>query len=410
MADKGKFLFIRLLVLCLGLCLSPAFAQDVEVALGWENYLGHRFFIYRDEEETRFIQRLIWEEAEYVLHYTAILEQQGTDGVFREIQRRSVTESYIDFSLYSGRYRLRVDVYDLLDELAFSTDWQYFYVQRALQPRLTGFSPSTFFLDKGRFWEITVHGENLRHDSEFALVAPNARITPRMHNIEAGSARLVFAYESLMTGVFYIYVRNPGGLDALLGTFNIVLASPFDINISLGYAPVLPMRGFLFNDFEYMGSILEAPFPDAFYALGAIARISLIPFKRPWGNLGIEVSSSLAFLDYEAEGHSINAMFLNAHVSLLYQRFFSGRRNFAFNLILGGGLTALIGFQYTFVDGRPPETTASQYASAIAGISFKGFFLRPFYIVAGVDFIHVFTPEEPMPNFIRPSVGIGIRF
>jgi len=401
MAGKGVPLFLGMFVLC----LSPAFAQLAALAPGPQ---GQGFFIDREGEEARFIQRLIWEEAVYALRYVVIVEQLEPDGSSSEVFRASVSGNFIDISLHAGQYRFRIEVYDLVDEFAFSTEWQYFEILRALQPGLTGFSPEAFFLDTDEIWELTVHGENLLPDSIFYLVRGNVRIMPLRHTGEGDSATLVFDMGSLIPGQYYLYVINPGGLDTRLGTFAITFQRPFELNISLGFAPIVPLYGFLFDDFTFNDYTVVAPFPDSFYVLSAIARINVIPFKWTWGQLGVELSSSLTMLEHQREHHTANTFFLNTHLSLLYQRYFF-RRNFAFNLIVGAGITTLFDFHYTYPIGPQTESKTPHYVSAIAGISVKGFFLSPFFISAGVDFIHIFSPEGSMPGFIRPSIGIGVR-
>ena len=403
MAGKRAFLLAGMLALC----FSPAFVQALTVTQGGLMQ-GQRFFIDREGEEARFIQRLIWEESMYALRYLVIVQRLEDDGYYREAERASVYENFIDVSLYAGSYRFRVEVFDLVDEFAFSTDWQYFEILRALQPELSGFSPDRFLLDADEVWELTLHGENLLPGSVFYLVRGDIRIMPRRHTSDGTSALLVFEMGSLIPGEYYVYVRNPGGLDTRLGTFAIAFQRPFDLNISLGFAPLVPLYGFLFNDFTLNNFTVDAPFPDSFYALGAVTRISFIPFKRVWGYLGLELSSSLTILEHERAYFTANTFFLNAHLGLLYQRYFF-ERNFAFNLTLGAGVTSLMNFHYTYPVGPQTESKTAHYISAIAGLSVKAFFFSPFFISAGVDFIHVFSPEQPMPGVIRPFVAAGVR-
>ena len=398
MADKRVFFFVVMFVLH----LSPVFAQ-LATALPQ----GQEFFIDLEGEEPRFIQRLSWEEAMYAFRYAVIVEQLREDGSYHELLRDSTSESFFDLPLYAGQYRFRVDVYDLMNEFAFSTEWRYFEVLRAFQPRLAGFSPQVFLLDSTETWELSLHGENLLPESRFYLVRGNARIMPQRHISEGDSATLVFNRASLTSGRYYIHVINPGGLDTRLGTFTI--RRSFDLNISLGFAPIVPLYGFLFEDFSYRDYTVPAPFPDNFYALSAIARINFIPFKMAWGYIGAELSSSLSALEHQREHHTANAFFLNTHLSLLYQRYFF-RRNLAFNLTAGFGITTLFDFHYTYPVAPQTERLTHHYISAIAGISVKGVFLNPFFISAGVDFIHVFSPEGSMPGFIRPSIAAGVRF
>ena len=400
MAGKRAFVLLGIVALS----LPPAFAQTAP----GDPLQGQRFFIDREGDEVRFIQRLVWEEAAYAFRYAVIVEQQEHDGSYSEVFRGSTRENYIEVSLNAGRYRFRVEVFDLVDELAFSTEWQSFEIARAFQPELTGFSPPAFFLDTDQAWELILLGENLLPETDFYLVLGDVRIIPITHTVEGDSARLVFDLRSLIPGQYYIRAINPGGLDAVIGPFAITFQRPFDLNITLGFSPIVPLYGFLFHDFTFDGFTVPAPFPDSLYTLSGGVRINFVPFKRAWGQMGVELSSSLTAFEHQREHHAAHTFFFNTHVSFLYQRYFF-RRNFALNLILGAGITTLVDFHFTYPVGSPTDGKTPLYVSAIAGISLKGFFFSPFFLSAGADFIHVFSPEGSMPGFIRPFVAVGIR-
>ena len=373
------------------------------------------YYIDRSGAEPRFIQRLIWDESEFVLRYVVIVQKLEQNGSYSEVDRADAEGSSVELSLVAGKYRYCLDVYDLLDELSFTTEWREFEIIRAIQPRLTGFSPQSFYLDEDEIWEITVRGGNLLSNSVFYLVRGGSRIRPQRHIGEGDSSRLVFSASSLVPGVYDVYVVNPGGLDARLGTFSISFRKPFDLNISVGYAPIIPLYGFLFRDFgETPGASgpekIKAPFPESVYPLGAMLRVSFLPFKRVWGYLGAEFTGSFSFLEGKGdEGfYSDRTFFLNTHLSFLYQKYFF-KKTFALNFSLGAGVVALLDFHYEYPLGPPTESKNDIYASGIAGISGTVFFLKPFYINAGADFTQVFSPDSPMPGFLRPFITVGIQ-
>jgi len=418
MADKIRLLCAGILLA--GLCLPSALAQtedddaadteppaietpDAENDNADESPEEQNFYIDRSEGEPRFIQRLMWKEADYVLRYEIIVEKREDDGTYREAERVSTEQNFVEFSLTAGQYRYRVDLYDLVDQLAASSEWREFDVIRALQPAVTGFSPQAFYLDEDDVWEITLRGKNLLPDSEIYLVQDGSKIKPIRHISEKESCRLIFSWQSLVSGEYSIYVKNPGGLDTELGPFIIANKKKFDFNISLGYAPIIPLYGYLFKD-----TGVEAPFTGFLYPLGAAAKFNFFPFKRVWGNLGIEVSSSFAFLRQGREYYSAEALLLNTHLGFLYQKYFQ-KKTYAVNAGLGIGATTLYGFYFTYPSGGQTETVNTVIPSIIQEFSFTVFVFKPFFINTGIDFIQTFSPDKPMPGFIRLLILAGVH-
>ena len=399
MADKTWFF----LAIFACIFLPFAFAQAGEPAGDETAAEELNYFIDRSEGEPRFIQRLIWEETNYVLRYEVVVQRRENNGSYREVERRRTENNFAEISLFAGRYRYQVRVYDLFDELSLTTDWREFEIIRALQPELSGFSPSAFYLDEDMAWEITLRGRNLIPESEIYLVNKDRKIRPQSSVSDGNSSRLVFSGISLASGQYDVYVRNPGGLDTRLGTFTITNKKPFDLLLALGYAPIIPLYGYWFDD-----SDVDAPFPDSFYPLGAAAKISFLPIKRAWGNLGIEASISMSYMKYEHRYYSPSIFLWNTQFSLLYQKYLF-KKKFAFNVNLGGGAAIMQGFQYEYPVGSSYNVPLNIVPSAIFGLSGMVFINKAFFVSAGADFIHVFSAETPAPGYIRPFLMGGIR-
>ena len=363
------------------------------------------FYIDRSEGELRFIQRLMWNEAAYVLRYEVIVEKQEKDGTYREAERISTEHNFAEFSLTAGRYRYRVDLYDLIDRFHSSTEWHEFEVIRALQPALTGFSPRAFYIDddESDVWEIILRGKNLLSNSEIYLVRDGLKIKPRQQIFEGEAYRLIFSLTSLVIGEYSLYVKNPGGLDAQLGPFIIANKKKSDLNISLGYAPIVPLYGYLFKD-----SDVEAPFTGFFYPPGAAVKISFFPFKRVWGNLGIGVSGSFASLKHERRYYSAEASLLNAHLSFLYQKYFK-KKTYALSAGLGLGAAMLYDLHFTYPVGNQTESITTVIPSIMEEFSFMVFIKKPFFINTGIDIIQIFSTDTPAPGFTRPFILAGVH-
>jgi len=395
MASKKLFFITALFVLG----LSFVFAQEEETDP------NVNYYIDRSEREPRFVQRLIWDEAEFVLRYVVTVQRRDDNGVFRDIERIVTDVNFAEVSLPVGHYRYNIELFDLFDEYALTTRWREFEIIRAVQPALTGFSPSAFYLDEDDVWEITVRGRNFLPESVIYLVEGTRIIRPIRYTADGNSAHLVFSGVSLSTGRYEIYIRNPGGLDARTGTFTIGNKKPFDLNLSFGYTPLVPLHGFMFQD-----TSLEAPFPADIFFLGAGLKIAFIPFKRVWGTLGAELSAAFTYLTHEHETYSPNAFLLDTHLSFQYQYYFI-RKVFAVNLSLGIGVSSLFGFQYEYPMGPAyDEIPVNVMPSAVASLSFMVFVSYPFYINFGTDFVQIFSVDTPMPGYLRPFLAAGIQF
>jgi hypothetical protein len=271
-----------------------------------------------------------------------------------------------------------------------------------LQPELSGFSPAGFYLDEDIVWDISLNGENLTEQAEIylRLQGPDTdRIVPAQYipSPQGGSGRLVFDMAQLTPGTYDVYVKNPGGLDTARGPFRIAYRKPVDFNVSLNYAPLIPLYGAL-NDF------FDAPV----FPLAAAARISLVPFKRVWGYLGVELVPFWTALSVKGEGYEAMAQYMGVQVNLLYQRWLSNRI-MAFNFRLGGGTVFLDDLHFEFSSGTS-ESLRTLMPSAGAGASFMWFVDKPFFLEVGAEYLHFFSVDNPSPGYLRPIIGGGYQW
>ena len=388
------------------LCSAFAAAQDEDADAQADH---QNYYIDRTGAEPRFIQRLVWEESDFVSHYIVTVEKQVGTTYIRAV-REVTEENFAEISLTPGDYRYRVEVYDLFDELSYTTRWREFEVILAVQPTLTSYNPRAFYLDEDTEWEITLRGRNLIPRSEFYLVQDARRIYPISRELEDDTVRLLFSGASLIPGSYDIYVVNPGGLDSSIGKFTIANRKPFDLNIALVYAPIIPLYGYLFNEFIFNGAPQFAPFPGDYYLMAAGTKISFIPIKRTWGNLGIDLSGSAAMLEQEDESFTTNTLFINAHAGIIIQKYFFNKK-FSINASIGAGLTWLKDFYYDYGEDNTSVKTTVYYPSAVGGLSFCIFVSKRIYINFGADFVQMITSPEDgeMPGFVRPFAGVGIQ-
>ncbi|MDR0404109.1 MAG: hypothetical protein LBH35_11055 [Treponema sp.] len=377
---------------------------------------GGSFYVEGAGEDARFIQRLVWERAEYAYLYEFALEMES-GGEYVEIRREFRAENFIELSLPPGSYRYRIRVYNLLNRPVGLSLWIPFRVLPALQPELYSFSQE--FLpadDPPGGVEIRLYGRNIVEGAELYLSPVDADAEPAMPEavfLSGESARLVFRPPPA-PGPYRVYVKNPGGLESSL---EIVVAAPpagdsgsggsppaealprrrpFDLYAGAAYAPLFPLHGDLF---DRLGGSL--------YPAGASLRIACVFWKPAPGDLGLELAPSWFMLT----GGGVTIHMTPVHLNALYQRWLPDQ-TLSLVFRLGGGISLVWGTNgdgqhslFTWIPSASAEAALRWYPKAPANARWAG--RGVFYVEAGAGYAHIFSVDSPRPGFIRPFLGAG---
>jgi hypothetical protein len=359
---------------------------------------------YRIGDDGRFIQFLSWKKQENVLYYEVEIEKPAGElwesALTTKTEALALEVSSLEVSLSAGSYRYRIRAYDLLGRPGQASDWVQFEILPAKQPELVRFSPHAFYLDEDVSLVIHLFGRNIAAGSEIFLQGVRgSRITPDTVTVEPSEteARLVFSFGQLEPGNYTIHVLNPGGLRAELETFRIAFGKPLDINISAGYKPLVSFYGYINELFDM-----------AFFPFGAYGRLSVIPFKWRRGAMGFELEPSWNYFLIKQENYTVQAQMPGAAIYGIYQYGFSNQI-MTLGFRIGGGIYSVLNYHFVFDKGATDPITILIPAAA-AGVSFRMFVKKPFFVEAGLDFIHLFTVDNPSPGYLRPFVGAGWRF
>jgi hypothetical protein len=354
---------------------------------------------YRIEEDGRFVQLLMWEEEENILYYEIEIEKQAGE-LWEGALTGKAEASLLEVSLPPGNYRYRVRPYDLLERPGPASDWIQFEILPAKQPELLRFSPEAFYLDEDLAWVLDLFGRNLVNGIEVVLQGPQGSLL-KPDTVRAGpgenEARLTFSYGHLDMGNYTIHAVNPGGLRSELQTFRITFRKPVDINVSAGYRPLVSLYGYINELFE-----------TVFFPAGAYSRLSIIPFKRRWAYMGLELEPSWNYFMVSRENFTVQAQMPGAAVYGLYQRRLSNRV-MVFDFRIGGGIYSVLDYHFTFDRGKT-EPAVILIPAIAAGASFRWFIKNPFFVELGLDFTHFFTADDPSPGYLRPFAGAGWQF
>jgi len=355
-----------------------------------------------------FFQRLTWEEAQFAISYAVLLERKrDQQDVYAEVLRRNVNDTHVDVSVPPGKYRYRVFSFNILGQLDSQSEWEYFEVLEAHYPVILTFSPGAFYFDRITPRIIVLTGENLLPEAEIYLESKTLvdqdgnpfilRPKEILRNDLGENARLIFDEEDLVAGVYEIVVKNPGGLSTRSGNFSIAMAKPFDINVAVGYTPMLTLYG-------RKDHFLEGVFVPAGFA----ARASFIPFKWNFGFLGVEISPSWSYLSTEQKGYKTSAHLVLVNIGGIYQ-YWLIKRELAINGRAGVGFAGIFNYHFEFSTGKTGDSINTAAFSFNLGASAQWFLFRQFFAEGGLDYIHVAHSENPM-GFIRIGLLGGYQF
>jgi hypothetical protein len=385
----------------------PVFSQEKDVPeedftalAAEEKNTGREFYSYIREEENgerRFIQYLSWQGGKYVRYYEVIIERkEGT--AYREVLRRTTQETFIEFSFGGGFYRYRVEAYDLLNRPSGNAPWKDFTIIAVLPPEISGFSPGELNRNEKGPYQITITGSNFSsHGQVFLRNQKNGKaLEASLVQVDSSgqTIKMIFTEKQLVSGSYDICIINPGEFETSAGTLAIKTQAA-DFSVSAGYAPLVPLYGNLFDLF------------DAFDFLGAYARVGFVPFETDFGSFGFELNPFWDYLTISQNDYGGTSHLAGVHINALYQKSLP-IKNMFINARLGGGVTSLLDFHFTYPNGVS-RSMNGLYLSAGAELSFQWFFFRSCYLEAGLAYRHI-AGEPFQQGYISPFAGAGIRF
>jgi hypothetical protein len=357
---------------------------------------------YRLDENGRILQRLSWTRSNAHVFEVEIERQTGPD-TWEPAARERTGELFIELSLPPGQYRYRILSYNVLGRVAASSEWVGMRIFVAKQPVVESLSPGAYHFDApSETIAITIAGSDLSEEAELFLTekaGAGRQIAPLSvsHGADERSIQAVFPTADLALALYEIVITNPGGLQARVD-FAARFRRKTDIMVSLGYSPMLPLYGYVFDSFS-----------NAFYPAGFYGRIGVVPFKRLRGFIGAELTPRLALMKTETTAYRVNGTMLALTLSGLCQYWF-GNYATALNIRLGGGMAAITGIRYEHQDGSVSEETEAAFFFASVGASLEWAFRRGLFLEAGADYAQGFSPNSPWPGLVQLSLGAGWRF
>jgi len=294
------------------------------------------------------------------------------------------------------------------------SEWVDFIVHSAIMPVIETYQPfyGLYFEVADRTGSITVNGEDLFAESEFALVKYRKNINwtgialeerrdvifPDHVVVSRNQAQLIFNRNSLKWGSYEIFVRNPGGLWTTFGRVKVGYRKAVDFTFSFGYSPMLAAFDYEnAYDVEIInGTPVERQRLDFFNPWGYYYRLGFIPFKNRIGNFGLEVQVHYVVDKIDAEENvQFMAPFSGVSFNLLYQRPVTER--LLHNARIGAGF----GESYDILRSDNIPLLNFGYAAQF-------FIWKNLYLEGGIDLQYAFYQKLNINHFmIRPSISLG---
>jgi hypothetical protein len=358
---------------------------------------------YRLGEDGKIRQRIAWTRAN-AYFYEIEIEKIGPGALWNLEHKERTEQTFLEVSLPPGMYRYRILNYNVLGRVGAASEWTGIRVFVAKQPAARSYSPAAYFVDSlaGEF-TLTLTGSDLAEEARVALLAAREGAKPVLPasltwSADETSLAAVFPAEDLIPGAYEIVITNPGGMKQTLGGFAVGFSRPADISVSLGYAPVVPVYGYLFDSYN------EALYPLAFYA-----RAGFVPIKQLWGWTGFEASARYADLKTQTGAYNLSGRLFGVYANALFQKW-NADYTLALNLRLGGGWAMIANVKFNNKDGSQSEEVSTTMAAINAGVSAQWLLGMDIFIEAGAEYTQLVSSQSPMPGFIQATAAIGKRF
>lgn len=402
------------------------------------------YYIKETSEGLVFIQKLAWDEVAYGLRYDVVIEKQDESGQWEPFDTISTDVNILEVSLFAGKYRYKVLVYNILDMIEIELEWFELNVFLATQPQLESFFPKLIPPEETPTGLFTIVGDNLSRDTIFSLEIPGDHKRTLMGVVKKddknGEVEVQFDIGAINTGNYTLIAKNPGGLTTkaevqfdidAFGTgdyalaaqdhsdiaaqdhssiaskkhsdltdddpFMVKLFKPYDFNITVGYlATWTPPDGNISRHFD-----------KSFFPLGFNVRFTYIPLKKKFGYFGVELAAYWVQMTKELYGYDLSTNIFPINLNFVYQLPIIKER-LVLDTHIGVGLVIFHNLKFDFGSFISPSLDTIGL-SANAGVALQIYIIKRLYAEVGVDYILAF-PKNTMFHMVSPSVSVGWQF
>lgn len=408
MADKfnrlivyGYWLFIFLLT---GQQMKIVAQDAIQPENSQKNY-----FIQETDTGSTLVQRLSWEKLDDIYGFRFELERQDRKtGEWSQIEQKTIKINYIDVSLPPGRYRYKVQVINLLEQMEEASDYRNFDIRIAYQPELTAVFPQIINFDELEESTLTITGKNFHEETSFTLT--NALTGVVLHGViseineEGTNAVVAFEFNRVNPGTYTFAAVDPSTLSAEIPDIIFRFQKPIDIFLSGGYF----FNGFIGN--RILGQ--ENYFNTNIAPLGGGVRLTVAPIKRYYGNFGFNFTGSGTFLKNKGNGYTLQAGLLFAQLNAAYFLPIIKHR-LVFDLHAGFGTLFMVNTQFTYEAEEETVSDKTWYwgLTADIGTALYVYVYKKLYVEINLDHLIPIRQGNGFPTYIiQPQLGIGWEF
>jgi hypothetical protein len=168
-------------------------------------------------------------------------------------------------------------------------------------------------------------------------------------------------------------------------------------SLELLYAPLITLTFSNFNDIY-----ATAPFQP----VGFVVRFTVHPLKDPHWGFGLEPSWN--FLSSEIHDKSRYTHVGVGHLFVV-RLFRPGWRDLYINIRAGGGISC-ISSRFDFNSGLDIDRRISWNPSASISVSLQSRISGSLFLDAGIEYFHIFSRDNALLNYLKPTIGLAWRF
>lgn len=372
---------------------------------------GLNYYVTKDEKDNvKFVQKLSWNKISDIKHYHITIEKNSEAG-WAPVLEKDLNENKIEVSLPAGNYRFQIGVVNLFDQLEKSSDWKFFEVLKATQPKIEAMQTDSLYLNSKKATGLfTLRGENLTESTIFTMEQRNSDppkiLYGRIASIspDGQSADVQFDLAEISEGKYEIYAQNPGGLSVISKSITIKNKKDRSWRIAFSAGYTLPMTFFdgTFNKYT----------KSNFYPISATARASLISFHTKYGNFGFGLNGNFTRFSADTENYSLGGYYANALLGALWQKYFIPEK-LCLEARVGAGAAYMFGTRFTnkkFTDFEVKSPEVKSLALAFGGgLGLQYHVGKHFYVEGAVDFVDALFGGMNL-GMIYPSISVGGMF
>ena len=355
--------------------------------------LGEFYHELRADGTPLFTQVLRWAADPNVRFYTVTIQTvQGTDVVVS-----TVNESAVLLHLAPGRYRYRIVLHNLLGDPELEIPWIEFTVLQALLPRISTVSPRRWFLDRPAP-PIRITGEALSSETTVILRGTDPPYAELIGTLiaddSAGTMQIQLPTAPVPAGSYHVVVVNPGGLTGIatrpLAVYQQRVAR---VATSLGYAPWISLYDAWYT----------ATWPGTIFPIGFAGRVTAYLTSAPFGELGVEVSSTGRHMTGGNELTAIGSGIGQVGFTGIFRRAFTN--TLSSTARIGGGLAMT---QHSMRFGNSEGTEIAGINPFLtAGMACQYRLSQRIYLEVGLDWLHTAAPDFTAGG-LSPQLSVGI--